>query len=239
MMRQGFIIEDGGRFGRIMLLAILLHLILLSGLHIIPQHTPKAFQRKIASMLEVVTSNAANERTPRIALNIGPLAHTSVVLHQSDHHSTSSIDEISFAENNKKDINENLHVTQNKQSPYSSQLKRKVISAASFESRDAKYLSNWQNYVEKYGNDHYPKSILNSNLQGNLRLLVAINRDGSLQEVTIRQSSGSPILDQAAVDIVLNAAPFAPLPPEMADEIDVLEIIRTWQFRGKLSTSIQ
>ena len=114
-----------------------------------------------------------------------------------------------------------------------------MISAASHQAKDAEYLANWQNYIEKYGNDHYPKSILNSNLQGNVRLLVAVNRDGSLNSVSVRQSSGIPTLDEAAVNIVFNAAPFEPLPNNLAEDIDVLEIIRTWQFRGKLSTFAQ
>ena len=43
--------------------------------------------------------------------------------------------------------------------------------------------------------------------------------------------SGHKVLDDAAVRIVQLAAPYAPFPPEMAKSTDVLEIIRTWQFR--------
>ena len=50
-------------------------------------------------------------------------------------------------------------------------------------------------------------------------------------EVRILDSSGYAILDDAAVRIVQLAAPFAPFPPEMRRNTDVLEIIRTWQFR--------
>ena len=72
---------------------------------------------------------------------------------------------------------------------------------------------------------------------GDLRLLVALNKDGSVYEVKIRQSSGSRLLDEAAIKLVYQAAPYESLPPEISQDIDILEIIRTWQFRGSLTTS--
>jgi protein TonB len=67
--------------------------------------------------------------------------------------------------------------------------------------------------------------------------MVALNKDGSIHQVNIRQSSGSEVLDQAAIRLVYAAAPFDPLPAEISQDIEILEIIRTWQFRGQLSTS--
>ena len=58
---------------------------------------------------------------------------------------------------------------------------------------------------------------------------MSINRDGSLHEVLVLESSGQPLLDQAAQRIVRLAAPFAPFTGDLAD-IDRLEIIRTWKF---------
>ncbi|WP_205584395.1 energy transducer TonB, partial [Pseudomonas aeruginosa] len=48
-------------------------------------------------------------------------------------------------------------------------------------------------------------------------------------EVQVLESSGEPILDQAAQRIVRLAAPYAPFSGDLAD-IDRLEIIRTWRF---------
>ncbi len=51
-------------------------------------------------------------------------------------------------------------------------------------------------------------------------------------------SSGHRLLDQAAVQIVHLAAPFNSFPPEIRQEYDRLEIIRTWNFEiAGLSTS--
>jgi TonB family protein len=121
--------------------------------------------------------------------------------------------------------------------PTAAGLRKRTISAASHENKDADYLARWQSYVEQYGNSHYPEIALRNKLRGDLRLLVAVNKDGTLHEVIIRQSSGSPKLDQEAIKLVHQAAPFEPLPPEIAQDVEILEIIRTWQFRGTLSTS--
>lgn len=58
---------------------------------------------------------------------------------------------------------------------------------------------------------------------------MSINRDGSLYEVMVLESSGEQVLDQAAMRIVRLAAPYAPFTGDLAD-IDRLEIIRTWRF---------
>ena len=70
-------------------------------------------------------------------------------------------------------------------------------------------------------------------MRGNLRLLVAIAADGSLHDVRVLESSGHAVLDAAAVRIVRLAAPYAPLPPAMRRDADVLEIVRTWQFQRR------
>ena len=113
-------------------------------------------------------------------------------------------------------------------------IKKRTISAASHNKQDAKYLQRWQSYVEQFGNAHYPEQVLKNNVSGNLRLLVAVKKDGSLHQVSVRKSSGSALLDQAAIKIVQAAAPFEPLPANMSQDTEILEIIRTWQFKGNL-----
>lgn len=115
-------------------------------------------------------------------------------------------------------------------------IKVKTISEGFHTPIEADYLTRWQSYVEQIGNANYPPEALKRDIRGQLRLLVAINKDGSVREITLRQSSGSPLLDDAAIQIVKMAAPFEPLPENLQD-LDVLEIIRTWQFRGILNTT--
>ena len=80
------------------------------------------------------------------------------------------------------------------------------------------------------GTRHFPPQALNSNTFGAVRLLVALNKDGSIKETRVLQSSGHKFLDQAAVQSVRLAAPFDPFSAEMRQNMDVLEIIRTWKF---------
>lgn len=110
--------------------------------------------------------------------------------------------------------------------------KTRTICAYSKNIHDQNYMVRWQSYVESFGNQYYPARALKENIQGHLRLLVAIHKNGTIKDIQIRQSSGSRYLDEAAIQIVQKAAPFEPLPPEITQEVDVLEIIRTWQFNG-------
>ncbi len=108
---------------------------------------------------------------------------------------------------------------------------RRLTSVSARSTVDAYYLQSWRRKVEAIGNLNYPDEARRNNLYGSLRLLVAITPDGGLKDVRVLDSSGHKVLDDAAVRIVRLAAPFAPFPPEMRADTDVLEIIRTWQFR--------
>ncbi|WP_200250462.1 TonB family protein [Thiococcus pfennigii] len=108
--------------------------------------------------------------------------------------------------------------------------RRKAISASTREYKYASYLEAWRRKVERIGNLNYPEIAKERKLYGNLILLVSVRADGEVMAVRVVRSSGHPELDQAAVRIVELAAPFAPFPPDIRTETDVLDITRTWQF---------
>lgn len=112
-----------------------------------------------------------------------------------------------------------------------------ITSAATKKDKGAAYQETWRKKIEQIGNLNYPKEASARKIYGSLRLLVAINKNGQLQEVKVLKSSGWPILDRAAIRIVHMSAPFPPFPKELADT-DIIEIIRTWQFdrSDRLST---
>ena len=112
---------------------------------------------------------------------------------------------------------------------------KRITSLSTAASADAFYLNSWRRKIEKIGNLNYPVEARKRKLYGSLRLLVAIEADGSLRRVKILESSGHKMLDDAAVRIVRLAAPFAPFPDELRATTDLLEIIRTWQFRKNSS----
>ncbi len=107
---------------------------------------------------------------------------------------------------------------------------RYIISAQAQEFRDAAYLDAWRAKIERVGNLNYPEEARRRNLSGKLLLDVAINADGSLNNVTLVRSSGHKVLDDAAMRIVRMAAPFNEFTPEMRADTDVLHITRTWEF---------
>ncbi len=105
----------------------------------------------------------------------------------------------------------------------------RLNAASTMRDKGAWYKDEWRKKVERIGNLNYPDEARRQGIYGNLRLLVSINRDGTLYEVLVLESSGQRLLDQATQRIVRLAAPFAPFTGDLAD-VDRLEIIRTWRF---------
>ena len=108
--------------------------------------------------------------------------------------------------------------------------RRKFVSASTKEFRFASYMEAWRSKVERVGNLNYPDEARRKKLSGHLILDVALNPDGSINEITVRKPSGYKILDDAAVRIVELAAPYAPFPDSFREDTDILHITRTWQF---------
>lgn len=113
---------------------------------------------------------------------------------------------------------------------YASRLRRKSVSASTQELRYASYLGAWARKVERIGNLNYPQAAKDQHIYGSLILHVAVRADGSVDSVRVVRSSGYDLLDQSAIRIVELAGPYAPFPPDIAAETDVLDIVRTWQF---------
>lgn len=113
----------------------------------------------------------------------------------------------------------------------------RVTAASTLKSSNAWYVQNWVSKVTRVGNINYPTEARRAGVYGTLRMLVSMKKDGTIKEVAVLQSSGSTLLDDAAIRIVRMAAPFAPFPDEMQNEVDELEIIRTWSFQQRGLTS--
>ncbi len=108
--------------------------------------------------------------------------------------------------------------------------RRKFISASTKEYKYASYMEAWRSKVERVGNLNYPEAARKNKLSGNLILDVALNKDGSINQITVRRSSGHQVLDDASIRIVELAAPYSPFPDQIRKETDILHITRTWQF---------
>ena len=109
--------------------------------------------------------------------------------------------------------------------------KRALTSVSAKSAADAAYLHRWTQKVEEVGNRNFPNEALRNSITGSLRLLCVLNANGTIEKVKILKTSGHSVLDTASLQIIHLAAPFLPFPPEIiSDDIDQLEIIRTWHF---------
>ena len=113
---------------------------------------------------------------------------------------------------------------------YAERPRRKWVTARTRESKYAAYMDAWRIKVERVGNLNYPDDARRQQLSGALLLDVALNADGSINEIILRRSSGHRVLDDAAIRIVKLAAPYARFPDNIASETDILHIERTWRF---------
>ena len=68
----------------------------------------------------------------------------------------------------------------------------------------------------------YPMSAKNAGIEGRSEVKLTILKDGQLEKVEVIDSSGSEILDNAALESVRNAVPFPPIPPDLRkDKIEM------------------
>lgn len=109
---------------------------------------------------------------------------------------------------------------------------QRLTAASTLKANDAYYVNSWRRKIEHMGRINYPREAENCINDCSLRLLVSINPNGTINDLRVLESSGKTVLDEAAIRIVRRSAPFAPFTEEMRKEIDLLEIIRTWQFKG-------
>ncbi|MDR1230016.1 MAG: TonB family protein [Spirochaetaceae bacterium] len=79
------------------------------------------------------------------------------------------------------------------------------------------YVRRNYNYIQRRIRDHlvYPAPARRAGIQGVTEIAFTIHEDGRVSTVAIQKSSGHAVLDEAAIETVLAAAPF-PRPPAPA-----------------------
>jgi periplasmic protein TonB len=131
-----------------------------------------------------------------------------------------------------------LRPEMNRQRQWQSKIpRREFISANTRKYEFASYMSAWVSKVERVGNLNYPAELRRRKLHGDLVLTVGIHKNGTVESIEVKRSSGLQEIDRAAIDIVRMAAPYSPLPDNIADHVDVLHITRTWRFESSFAVS--
>ncbi len=109
-------------------------------------------------------------------------------------------------------------------------LRQLVTSVDTKESNIAGYLQRWKTKIETIGVKYFPDKGAMQGITGSPTLEVTIRASGQLAEVIVRHSSGSKIIDQAALNILRRAAPFDPFPEVIRVDYDTLRFAYKWQF---------
>lgn len=112
-----------------------------------------------------------------------------------------------------------------------------IVSADTRESIVAAYLDNWKRRIEAVGATYLPELGDVGTLSGSPTLMVSIDSSGDLEAAVIRKTSGSTVLDLAALDILQRASPFNPFPPEIAAEYDTVRFEYKWLFADQLTST--
>ncbi|QLC69102.1 energy transducer TonB family protein [Xanthomonas campestris] len=112
---------------------------------------------------------------------------------------------------------------------YAKRPNRKFVSASTREYAYANYLRAWVDRAERVGNLNYPDEARRRRLGGKVVITVGVRRDGSVESSRVLVFSGTPVLDAAALRVVQLAQPFPPL-PRSKDDVDILQVTRTWLF---------
>lgn len=124
-----------------------------------------------------------------------------------------------------QDDNANLQI-------HDDNLRQLVIAADTRESTIAGYLDRWKRKIEAVGDSYMPEL---GPINGSPTLEVTIDAEGRLVDIVILKTSGTPVLDQAALRILRRAAPFDPFPEAIRMNYDSLRFAYKWQFASKAS----
>jgi len=105
---------------------------------------------------------------------------------------------------------------------------KKLQANSVVNTEEAVYLNLWQRQIETVGDNIISES--NSFMDGRVQIMATIDIYGNLVNSEILISSGDKSIDEMAIKILKESAPFAPFNKTMSDEYSVLEIIRDWNF---------
>ena len=115
---------------------------------------------------------------------------------------------------------------------YQAQKIKKLEANSLVSTEEAMYLNLWQRNIESTGDElilskdiDYPDS--------RVQIMATIDSFGNLIKSEVLISSGNYEVDKMAIDILEEAAPFAPFDSKMLNEYSILEIIRDWNFSPK------
>lgn len=135
-------------------------------------------------------------------------------------------------ENLEKELSSSVEGNMSSSRNISQSFKIKKLQANSIvNSEEAVYLNLWQRQIETRGDNLISES--KNIFDGTVQIMATIDVYGNLIDSKILISSGNNLIDDMAINILRESAPFAPFNKTMSNEYSVLEIIRDWNFSNK------
>tara|TARA_B100001093_G_scaffold272243_1_gene260213 strand:- start:2275 stop:2901 length:627 start_codon:yes stop_codon:yes gene_type:complete len=109
---------------------------------------------------------------------------------------------------------------------------KKLEANSVVNSDEAMYLNLWQRKIESIGDKIIQEN--NKDYRGTVQVMATIDKKGNLIKSDILKSSGNIIIDNMAIQILNESAPFAPFNDAMTNDYSFIEIVRDWNFSSRL-----
>ena len=109
---------------------------------------------------------------------------------------------------------------------------KKLEANSVVNSDEAMYLNIWQRKIETIGDKIIQEN--SKDYQGTVQVMATIDKKGNLINSSILKSSGNTIIDNMAIQILNESAPFAPFNDAMTDDYSFIEIVRDWNFSSRI-----
>ena len=158
--------------------------------------------------------------------NESPIINVKFANSNQDYMTNMSLGDLEYS---KKDISSNTLGKIETSMNSSQSFKVKKLQANSMvTSEEAVYLNLWQRKIETTGD-----KIISSKegiFEGRVQIMATLDMNGNLINSKILISSGNSLIDDMAISILKESAPFAPFNKDMSNEYGILEIIRDWNF---------
>lgn len=107
--------------------------------------------------------------------------------------------------------------------------RKRYISPATQEVVYAIYYDKMRRTIEYQGTLNFPEAA-GEKLYGQLTMVITLDNRGHLLSTEVARSSGNSLLDERAVAIVRNAAPFGPFNRKMREQADQIVVVTRFNF---------
>lgn len=107
--------------------------------------------------------------------------------------------------------------------------RKRYISPATQEVVYAMYYDKMRRTIEYQGTLNFPEAA-GEKLYGQLTMVITVDNQGQLISTEVARSSGKPLLDERAVAIVRNAAPFGNFNRKMRTQADQIVVVTRFNF---------